>query len=973
MLDIRTGLPKGTVLRFQGLSCELGKEIGRGSNALVYEGSYQDALEKDRFHHVLVKELFPLDGQGKIFRKEDGSICVEPGAEAVFQMNYESFEAGNRAHLSLLEKNPDQIGANLNTYEFNGTLYSVLGVSGGNTLAAAQRMPARSLRVCAARLLAILDALEIFHDRWLVHLDIAPDNILLLGKGNRERALLIDFNSIMDIEPGRRNEPAVLSIKQGYTAPEVRKGKFHEIGFPADMYSVTAVFYRMLTGTALTSFQTTRALPPDVSDCPCIKDEPETVKAWVQEILRRGLHTLPSRRYCCTALMRRDIEELIDRIDGIGITHWALWEAGRRQIERMVRENPSLSFIRDPAALFPAMVTDNKGVFPAEEKLLKNAESCLLLGGGGMGKTTSLLHIAFSRRKRYSPDSPAILYLSLYGWQAGNSSYIMNSILDCLHYRPQTHTYEDARKALKELLDQSSGITGKEKPLLLLLLDGLNEVADDPELLLEEINRLSSLNGIKLVVAGRTDEEALPFPRLCMTELTQKAVEGALSKEGMLLPESPEMQKLLRTPMMLSMYIQSGRMEKRQVRAGSSDELLKNFLSALEEKAVRDLSGQTDRRWQIDAAMYLALPSIASQINRKKCGLKDSELLPVVEKCYRLLNGPLSRRFFPQWIGRVAAIRGGAKNAEEWYGQTVHDILWKQLGLIVRDGQGRYTVSHQVIEEYLLKLDSENKKRIFSFHRLRILLFCIGVLIVSASSFAVYKSYIAPPPYDEADAEDIMARAQSAYVRMGKQYEQLANLNECAMNDPEGFDVRLGYYKNRTPEGKMDLENSLDALSTMLETGEVMPWSNKPMDGEACRKLLELPDSRMEEYNLFVSVLEFVMLDETSHEKYGGTYPAILKELLVTDAKISAKLYHIVCLPHRTGKYADYSPNAVSYRNLQSTVTSQNEFLKAEDMSESTAESRQALNDLEEIRDKQFGMILNCGAVDAYNETLKTD
>lgn len=503
MTDNRTPLPKGTVLCFQGLSCEIGEEIGRGSNALVYEGTYQDSLQEDRLHHVLVKELFPLHPRGKIYRSEGGRVCVEAEAEAAFELNRGSFDAGNRAHLTLLETCPDQIGANLNTYHYKGTLYSVLGVSGGNVLSKMQTAPALSLRACASRLLAVLDALEIFHDRGLIHLDIAPDNILLLGKGNRERALLIDFNSIMDVEPDRRNGQ-ILSIKQGYTAPEVRRGKIREIGFPADLYSVTAVFYRMITGSALTSFQMIRALPPDVSDCPCLKDEPETVKAWVQEILRRGLQTLPSRRYKSAALMRRDIEELIDRIDGIGITHWALWEAGRRQVERMVRENPSLSFLGDSTALFPTMVTDGEDVFPVEEKLQKTPDSCLLLGGGGMGKTTSLLHIVFSQRGRYSPDCPAILYLSLYGWQAGNGSYIMDSILDGLHYSPQTHTYEDARKALKELLDHPSGMTGEAEPLLLLLLDGLNEVADDPGSLLEEINRLFLFKGHK---AGRGGQD----------------------------------------------------------------------------------------------------------------------------------------------------------------------------------------------------------------------------------------------------------------------------------------------------------------------------------------------------------------------------------------------------------------------------------------------------------------------------------
>ena len=56
---------------------------------------------------------------------------------------------------------------------------------------------------------------------------------------------------------------------------------------------------------------------------------------------------------------------------------------------------------------------------------------------------------------------------------------------------------------------------------------------------------------------------------------------------------------------------------------------------------------------------------------------------------------------FPEWIGHIADIRGESKNAEEWYGTMVHEILFRRLGLLVRDETGRYRMSHQLIEEYL--------------------------------------------------------------------------------------------------------------------------------------------------------------------------------------------------------------------------------------------------------------------------------
>lgn len=957
MMDGRKALPQGTILDFQGLKCQIGAEIGRGSNALVYEASYPDAMTREQLHHILIKELFPLHRQGKIHRLEDGSICVEPEAEADFRLHRYSFEAGNRAHLALLASCPDQIGANLNTYPLNGTLYTLLGVSGGVSLSRAGEAPARSLRACALRMMAILDALENFHANGLAHLDIAPDNILLLGSGSRERALLIDYNSALAVGIPQQEDMAVFSVKQGYTAPEVRAGRLREIGFASDLYSVTAVFYRLIAGMPLTSFQMIRPTPPDVSGCDCVKDEPETVRAWVQEILKKGLQSLPARRYQTAAQMRSDLDELIDRIDGVGITHWALWEAGRRQVRRMVSENPALAFLQDTARLFPAMVTDGSETYPAEEHIRGGRESCMLLAGGGMGKTTALLRLALSGDARYTPRQPAVLYVSLYGWQAEEPNYIINSILDGLHFRPETHTYTDARKALGELLDRPA-----ESPALLLLLDGLNEAVGDTQPLLDEINRLSALRGVRLVVAGRSSEEALAFPRLRLTALPDETVQSILSREGLLLPEDMEMRRLLATPLMLSMYIRAGQLEQKQIRIKTANELLGAYLSALQEKAVRDLSEHTDRRWQIDAAVNLALPAIAGEISKKHHALSDAELLPAVEKCYRLLNGRLSRRFFPQWIGRTAAIRGGAKNAEEWYGQTVHDLLWKQLGLIVRDNQGKYAVAHQVIEEYLLGLDRANRRRVKRYHGTRAAILCAALCLAAACCGAAYKAWIAPAPYETAYAENVMARALDAYVGAGRQYELLSALTACALDTPEDFDTQLELFRHALPYGGMSSASAEYYLTAMLETGKVMPWSGKPMDEAACKKLFTLAADREEEYALFASVLQYVMQDAYAGRNYGAQYPQLLSDLLETDADIAAALYQIVCTPHLTGPFADQSATANTYGRLFASISRQNEHLTGEDIKQ----SRETLTRLEGKRRNQLSDLYACGAFAAY-------
>lgn len=96
------------------------------------------------------------------------------------------------------------------------------------------------------------------------------------------------------------------------------------------------------------------------------------------------------------------------------------------------------------------------------------------------------------------------------------------------------------------------------------------------------------------------------------------------------------MRELLRTPLMLSIFLQSARAEGRQLSISTQEELLNAYFGALLDKELQGLPVGTDTRWQIDAAMSFVLPSITRELQRKGRALEDAELLPVVERCYRL-------------------------------------------------------------------------------------------------------------------------------------------------------------------------------------------------------------------------------------------------------------------------------------------------------------------------------------------------
>ena len=963
-MDYRKALPPGTLLLFPAMACTLTGELGRGSNAIVYTGNYPDLLNQKEHHTVLIKELFPFHPKSAIFRDENGAVVCTPDGRKTWDIHRQSFEYGNHVHLRMLERYPDLTGANLNTFSLHGTVYTVLGFTGGQSLGAAG--PETDLRRLTKRMLSLLDALEAFHESGFLHLDIAPDNILLIGQKNRERVMLIDYNSVYDISAPTADRLSYHSVKPGYSAPELRTG-----GTPSaasDLYAVAAVFYRCLSGAALTPFQMSRPIPPDVSSCPCLAGLPDTVSVMVRQILRRGLQALQKKRYLSVNDMRKAFQELLDRIDGVGVTHWALWESGRKIVERVIRENPGLSFLMSRETLFPTRLRLPDGTLaPASVPAMLNngqGRAAMLAASGGMGKTTAMLRGVMEQSKTYSPTQPAMVYISLYGWKEGESAYIHRRLLENLRFR--TEQYDAARYALDTLLEKPLETrSGEQRPVLILLLDGLNEASGETGPLIEEILSFSHMLGVQLLVSTRSKESALPFPQAELAPLTREDVGAALSREGLLAPESSEMQKLLQTPLMLSIFLQSARAEGRQLSVTTQDELLSAYFGALLDKELQCLPSGTEARWQIDAAMTFVLPAIARELQKKNRALEDAELLPVVERCYRLFSDRLLRRAFPQWIGHSKAIRGDAANAEEWYGLLVHDLLWKRLGLLVRNEQGRYRVCHETVAEYLTTIENSNARKLLRQRRLRRILTASALLLCMISGWFFYTTYICPPAYDEIYERDVLAYGLQSYNYAGMQYQKMYNLVDPAMVNQREYLWKKGYFYFYDPiytASDTYMEYAISTLDRMLPTGEVFSWSHKKLDNDHYRELLRLEPERREEYTLFAAVLNYVSENEREQQLYGDTYLALLSELIEIDADITSTLYEIVCVPHLTESYLD--ENGI----FMISISQQDQHLSGETNLEVL---KRNLRTLKSGRSDVLGKLYSCGAIAAYQHEFE--
>lgn len=892
--DNRQALAEGTILPFEGMPVSGLKEIGRGSNAVVYTGSYPDQTSSQR-HMVVVKELFPM--HSGVRRAGDGRIeCCGSDAEAAFALHRRSFELGNEAHLTLQQKQPALGGnLNINTFSYGSTLYTVLAFNGGRSMEEEYERHTSDVRRLAQHMLALLHALEGFHANGLLHLDIAPDNILITGEGPHEQIILIDFNSAMPICPEKRGErDQYRSIKPGYVPPEVKINDQRSIGVTSDLFAVAAVFYRYLAGEPLKDNH--ESIKPNYNDFACLSGQPQTVSAQVEYILARALRTSVKKRFQNIEQMRSAFLELLDRIDGMGVTHAALWDAGCRGVERSIRQNPALSYLRDEAGLYPVRVEHAQagGALEGFISWLTGPEgrSTLLAAPGGMGKTTALLRTAGLAAGHYSSNRPAMVYLPLYSCTPTGA----HPICDWLLERLRTHSHQEAMQKLRNLM--SKPLEGG-RPALCLLLDGLNEVQGPADTLIREINELSRLEGVRILLTSRSAESALSLRTASLAPLYEQDVEQALSLRGLMPPRSDEMRILLQTPMMLSIFIASSQTQQ-QFAVSTQEELLESYFQALMDKEMQEMPDIQGRRFQIDAAIRMVLPAIAQAM--QKGAIDKKALLPVIRQCWRLTRLPVLGKLCSEWIGHGRDIRGSALNADDWYGVMVDELLWKRLGLLVHDEHGRYHIFHQIILEHLLKMRQQNQKIIRRFKRTR------AATVLTAAMIALWcvLQAAANRPYDELASEELFTRLIDSYTLSDKQFDTMRHLAECALEQPQNYRTELQIYTYEMQQYQSNdmMMAHLHNRDTLLQSGgTVIPWSHEKLDVDLSREVFTFAFDIRNEYVQYMNGLTFVMEDERAYQTHAEQAAKALLSLIEADEQIAEWQFHLVCDPHITDEF----------------------------------------------------------------------
>lgn len=880
MGSIRSLRKNGDKLILGGCTYTIKAVEGCGGNSIVYQAIYNDNLNKELQHEVLIKELYPYYPQGGIYRDETGNINYSSDAEEYMQHCKMRFKQGNEINLRLLRTLPSQISGNVNSYEAYGTYYSVLTVHGGMNLEQLlENTDSLSLREVAKIMEKVLDAVEIFHENEMLHLDISPDNIILLP----EQAFLIDYNSAWSMSD-KHNGGFSFSEKEGYSAPEIRLCDAEKINYATDIYSICAVFYRILTGKKLTDNEIIRnglksSLRANLS---IFQGEPNSAVLKAAQIVIKGLQMIPEKRYQSIAALRREFDELLLRIEGKGISYSAIWESSRNVYRKKVHcDIPYI--LQDIQNLQMMKLMSGNELYAA----LKDRDKILLKGSGGMGKTRFMEELWRNNVRQYRETEPVVWFVPLkeYQYTTDRTAFIRKHLLKHLCFSAESMGTGEALHELEQFFEKKR----RGNVNIIFLLDGLNEAGTDREKLLKEIEELSTKEGVSVLITERS-EEVLKyglqgFQSVELLPLDQEKIQKETERMEIPYPADARMQKLLGNPMMLELYTkicsfrkESSEIQKEIVDISTPEKLIRLYIEQVLSYQLRVYSGKPGMQLCSKYIIKHMLPDIAGEMKKKnKTLLSVEELYKIAQKNYSNLYKTEFCKTFPEYLGKSRMMLEKIADASEWFDFAIEEHLNGELGLLVKTGSGYYGLVHDNFIGYLTEA-SENNRTVYRKRQRRgmilrgtavtgaFLVFCVSAICI------LYKTGILSGDKEPSEQEQQIMKRAAACMQMNLGIFSGFVSDQKSVLEMENIEDVLN---NKTLAVK-EMENRIDTVLS------------KDLDNYSELKT-EVRDGLVEIENF--PITEYVDLCDASVDMAGFMEPALLdlKEKMCTSDSVYSK------------------------------------------------------------------------------------
>ena len=191
-----------------------------------------------------IKEFF----MGKICSRDaNGNVMVTAENQQAFKRAKADFKTEAEILHSLKHDNIVPVNE---VFEQNNTVYYVMSYLGNVSLYQYVAENCGALQESQAKgiILPLTSALAYLHNRNILHLDIKPDNIMMVRHGNTIKPVLIDFGQAMYFVNGKpKKDKGIRGYSKGYSPLELKQN-VSTFSPSLDIYSLAATLLYMLSG-----------------------------------------------------------------------------------------------------------------------------------------------------------------------------------------------------------------------------------------------------------------------------------------------------------------------------------------------------------------------------------------------------------------------------------------------------------------------------------------------------------------------------------------------------------------------------------------------------------------------------------------------------------------------------------------------------------------------------------------------------
>lgn len=375
MFDKRKPLPQGWELVFgEEHRYVIAEEIGRGGSYIVYNGFYRDRIGER--HLVKIKECYPY--RLEIERDAGENLTPDLSCKQTFLAEKQKFLEAYRKNTALKTTLGlvNSTANATNIYEYHNTCYVVMTEIEGRDYRSEADENLQSLFLHLRTLVRIVKK---YHDCGMLHLDIKPENVLLIPE-TKEQMVLFDFDSMVRKEKIQTQPNSwTFSVSDGYAAPELVRGKCSKICEATDVYAIGAIAFYKLFGRTPNAMDSAVGAIYDFSGMKW-KDaryQPVLFRL-MQEFFHRTLAATVRRRYASVDEVLEILEKLIRESD----------------VERV--------FLYHGFAYNTANFVGRENELRQIETIFSSGQQVLFLSGmGGIGKTELAKRYAYLYGEEY--------------------------------------------------------------------------------------------------------------------------------------------------------------------------------------------------------------------------------------------------------------------------------------------------------------------------------------------------------------------------------------------------------------------------------------------------------------------------------------------------------------------------------------------------------------------------------------------